>query len=507
MSNNVQALQQCRECGAALQERKAHQARTPFRERAEAEQILGWIAFDPSKEENARVLKSADEFDLMKNARGELIYAVKNIPELSKQEALLVKEVLQEFREREIEKEQHALIENTLEAYCRKNFLKLDADQRDYLSRVLDSLIFDFGPISWMLRDEHLEEIAIIGLGREKPVQVYYVGMGWLRSNVCFTDETVVRNLINKMSRKIGRRLTLQTPKLNATLPGGARLNASMEPIAFTGPNATIRKFRAKPFTPQDLVRQGTVSAEALAFLWMLMETDFSLLIGGNTGSGKTSTLNALFEFVPKDERIIVVEETPEINLPHRHLVKLNVVDNLGIGMKELIVDTLRMRPDRIVVGEIRNPEEVSAFVDTLLAGQGKGSYATFHAQSGSEALTRLKKLGVLEMDLASIDLILVQKRWNSIDLASNARTEVRRVIELSEVVMQQGRAGLNTLFEFDYAGKTLQKKNESTRLREKLCRTFGLSEAALGEELARRERLLLETADKNAAVEATVLV
>jgi len=280
-----------------------------------------------------------------------------------------------------------------------------------------------------------------------------------------------------------------------------------MEPIAFTGPNATIRKFRAKPFTPQDLVRQGTVSAEALAFLWMLMETDFSLLIGGNTGSGKTSTLNALFEFVPKDERIIVVEETPEINLPHRHLVKLNVVDNLGIGMKELIVDTLRMRPDRIVVGEIRNPEEVSAFVDTLLAGQGKGSYATFHAQSGSEALTRLKKLGVLEMDLASIDLILVQKRWNSIDLASNARTEVRRVIELSEVVMQQGRAGLNTLFEFDYAGKTLQKKNESTRLREKLCRTFGLSEAALGEELARRERLLLETADKNAAVEATVLV
>ena len=110
-------------------------------------------------------------------------------------------------------------------------------------------------------------------------------------------------------------------------------------------------------------------------------------------------------------------------------------------------------------------------------------------------------------MDLASIDLILVQKRWNSIDLASNARTEVRRVIELSEVVMQQGRAGLNTLFEFDYAGKTLQKKNESTRLREKLCRTFGLSEAALGEELARRERLLLETADKNAAVEATVLV
>ncbi len=459
------------------------------------------MAFDVLKEEDARVLKAGDEFDLLKTFKGELVYAVKNVPELSKQEALLVKEVLQEFREREIEKEQHALIENTLEAYCRKNFLRLDRDQKEYLTRVLDSLIFDFGPLSWMLRDERLEEIAVIGLGRQRPVHVYYGGMGWLRTNVYFSDETVLRNLINKMSRKIGRRLTLQTPKLNATLPGGARLNASIEPIAFTGPNATIRKFRSKPFSPADLVRQHTVSSEALAFLWMLMETDFSLLIGGNTGSGKTSTLNALFEFVPRDERVIVVEETPEINLPHPHLVKLNVVDNLGIGMKELIVDTLRMRPDRIVVGEIRNQEEVGAFVDTLLAGQGKGSYATFHAQSGGEALTRLKKLGVLEMDLASIDLIVVQKRWNRIDLAANVRSETRRVIEVSEVLAADGKTKLNPLFAFDYVEGRLVRKNASQRLREKLCRTFGLSEEELVLELARREKLLQDAAAANAGL------
>ena len=234
------------------------------------------------------------------------------------------------------------------------------------------------------------------------------------------------------------------------------------------------------------------------------MQADANILIAGNTGSGKTTLLNALFGFVPKNERIIVVEETPEINLPHKHSVKLNTVENLEIGMHELITNTLRMRPDRIIVGEIRTREEVKAFVDTMLAGQGKASYASFHALNAKESITRLKNCGISEMDILAIDLIIVQKRWSKI---GKENVLERKIVEIAEPLLGEKGIELNYLFEFDFEKNKLEKKNDSKKFPSKFLQSFGLKEKKIKKELKKRTKFLKQIAQKTAIREFNELI
>lgn len=468
----------------------------------ETERMLGWRIFKIDDSGKLKVKKEVGDYKIIENRDNEKTYYIKQFPELTKQETALIKEVVEEFREQNNNGKLKGLIERTLDNYCKRNFIALDEEQRDYLLKIINSVVFEFGPISKLLSDDNIEEIAIIGLGKDKPVYVYERQFGWLRTNIYFSDETTVINTINKMSRSIGRRLTLQTPKLNAVLNDGNRLNACISPVSFLGPAATIRKFRQVSFTPADLVENLTISAEATAFLWMTLQTDCSLIISGNTGSGKTSTLNALFSFVPKEERIVITEETPEINLPHKHLVKLSVVPDLEIGMQSLIVDSLRMRPDRIIVGEVRSREEVAAFMDTLLAGQGKGSYATFHALSAEETLTRMKSLGISELDLSSIDLVLVQKRWNKIDLKKGVRKELRKVVEIGEVINEGGNVKINHLFGFNYSKDSLEKIGKSEKVMEKMLRTFNMDREGIEREIKSRKKVIEKLMKKRRGIE-----
>ncbi|MDO8627524.1 MAG: ATPase, T2SS/T4P/T4SS family, partial [Candidatus Diapherotrites archaeon] len=327
------------------------------------------------------------------------------------------------------------------------------------------------------------------GFGQSKPVMVFHKSFGWLKTNFYYADQETIKNIANKIASRLGRQLSLQKPNLNATLADGSRMNAIIPPISFTGPSITIRKFKKNPLNPINLAEFKTISLEALAFLWMALQTDSSMLIAGNTGSGKTTTMNALFNFVRENERIIVTEETPEINLPHKHIVKLNTVENLGVKMKDLIVETLRMRPDRVIVGEIRNTEEVEAFIDTLLAGQGKGSYATFHALSSAEVSKRMKKLGVMELDFATIDLILVQKRWNRV--SKNSAHEIRRITEICEVIEKNNTATIRKLFSYNYKKDRLEKTSESIKVKEKILNCFGLNQKQYNFELKNREKFL----------------
>ena len=458
---------------------------------------LGWKAERIPGEEIARRIGVGENFELVETRKGEKVYIASDVPCLSEAEEEFAANFLEEFRERDAPKKREEAMEKLLARHCRRNSLELEKEQEDYLLKAIDLCVNGFGPISSLLRNDGIEEIALIGIGKGSPLRVYERNHGWMKTNIFFSRSQTAKNCINRMSRQIGRRLTLQNPKLNAVLPDGSRLSAVMEPISRQGPVATIRKFRRSPFAPWELAKSGTFSFESMAFLWMAMQTDLSLMVAGNTGSGKTSTLNALFSFVPKTERIIVVEETPEIALPHRHVVKLNTCPELGIGMKDLIVDTLRMRPDRIIVGEVRNSEEVNAFIDTLLAGQGKGSYATFHAQSGKEVIMRMRNLGVMEMDLESIDLVLVQRRWNRLS-KGGAMLEERRVTEASEVVAgKNGKTELNELYSFDYQKNSLERKNKSQKAMEKIGRCFGLAESGVKKELKERESALREAGKK----------
>ncbi len=458
--------------------------------------ILGWEIKNPEKKLLAKKLKEENEFEIWELKDNSKKYIAKFFPELSLFEAELFQKVLKKFQENERFNKKVSTKE-FLKKYCVENEISLEEGQKQYFEKILEIEVFGSGgSLTPILEDENIEEICCIGAKR--PLYVYHRIFGWAETNFYYTNRSTIKNLVNRMARKLGRRLSIQNPRLNACLENGCRINASIPPISFFGPNFTIRKFREKPFTPSDLIENKTVSSKAMAFLWIAMEIDCSILFVGNTGSGKTSTMNALFSFVPMNERIIAVEETPEIFLPHKHFVKLNVAEEMEIGMHELIFDTLRMRPDRIVVGEVRTPNETKAFIDTLLAGQGKGSYATFHGKSAKEAINRLEKFGASKTDLHSIDLIVVQKRWTKIDSEKGNRTELRKVFEITELLESENCIKQNKIFEFDFEKFGLAEKSISKKVFEKAKRCFGKNEKELLKELSARQKFLESCIGKN---------
>jgi len=190
----------------------------------------------------------------------------------------------------------------------------------------------------------------------------------------------------------------------------------------------TIRKFSEQPLSPFDLLSLGTYDAKMPYLLSLCLQADLPVLVAGNTASGKTTTLNALLCFVPASERLLLIEETPELRLPHPHQVRLLPFEEGGIGMAELVRDSLRMRPDRVVVGEVRTPSEVRALVESALSGQAKGCYATFHAQSPRDALLRMRAMGCLEADLEGIGIFIVQRRTSVYSAKKRKLSEARKV-------------------------------------------------------------------------------
>lgn len=454
----------------------------------EVEKTLGWRVFKLGKNERVKTVSENDLREIVQAKTGKHIYILKNTPELSLEESKLLKKVLEEYRNK-ASMGAEITPKETFGKYCEEKLVHLEKDQEEYLKKILDNMIAPEGILSELLEDQNLEEIAVIGLGKTKPVYVFDTTFGWLPTNLYFSSSEEIKNITNAMAGTIGRRITLQKPRLNAVLKDGSRLNACIEPASVSGPSITIRKFRKNPFTPTELAELNSASLEQMAFLWTAIQADCSILVCGNTGSGKTTLLNSLLNFVPANERIILVEETPEINTPHKHFVKLASVEGLDIGMQDLIINTLRMRPDRVIVGEVRDKEELKAFMDTLLAGQGKGCYATFHAQSGKEALARMQNLGAMEMDLSSIDIIITQKRWSSYN--RGMAIEERKLIEISEPIIEKNHAGVRNIFSYNFEKNVFEKKKESKNVYEKISRAFKLKKNGIGKELKSRAMFL----------------
>ncbi|MFH0836042.1 MAG: ATPase, T2SS/T4P/T4SS family [Candidatus Micrarchaeota archaeon] len=351
-----------------------------------------------------------------------------------------------------------------------------------------------FSVLDYFLEDDELEEVSVCGKG--KPVRVFKRGAGWLETNCVLLDDGHAVDLANKMARSLGRRLSFKTPRINAVLPDGSRLHASIPPLNVDGVELTIRKFKREPYSVASLVANKTISSEAAAFLWLALQLDSSLLIAGNTGSGKTTMLNALFSFIPLTERVVVTEETPEISLPHEHLVRVVSNEQSGVKMSDLVQDTLRMRPDRLVVGEVRTPDETRALFDCLMAGQARGTYATFHALNSRDALSRLLSLGCREDELNALDLILVQRRFTSFDSKNKKQFEERRVLELAEVSNGQ----VLPLFSINPKTKRLlsTKCLEKSFCFKRLCNSLNLTGTGLKRELRNRARFLESTASRN---------
>ncbi|NPA86406.1 MAG: Flp pilus assembly complex ATPase component [Candidatus Diapherotrites archaeon] len=270
---------------------------------------------------------------------------------------------------------------------------------------LLDISLSPLGPLN-LIKGDDIEEVVVVGLRR--PVKVFKRGVGWINTNLYIWTEEYFLSLVNRAGESLGRRISISSPRLNAVLPDGSRIHAVIPPLSNVH-SLTVRRFSTQPLTVSHLL-YNLLRPEEAALLWIAMEREKNVLIAGNTGSGKTTLLNALFGFVPLEERIVAVEEVPELRIPHPHFIRM--IPRHDIPMKDLIRDTLRMRPDRVVVGEIRRDDEAEAFIDTVLAGQGRGSYATVHGRSVREVKSRLLSMGIREIDLDSIDVVVVLRRW-----------------------------------------------------------------------------------------------
>jgi pilus assembly protein CpaF len=331
----------------------------------------------------------------------------------------------------------------------------LSRPERQRLFEQIAAEILGFGPLQPLLEDESITEIMVNGAKN-----IYIEKSGKLhRVPLTFESDEHVMRIIDRIVAPLGRRIDESSPYVDARLPDGSRVNAVIPPISLVGPTITIRKFFKNPLTIEQLIQYGTITPEALQFLKACVEARLNIVISGGTGSGKTTLLNVLSQFIPSDERIITIENAAELQLRQEHVVTLesrppNIEGRGEVTIRQLVINALRMRPDRIIVGEIRD----DAALDMLQAMNTghDGSMTTAHSNSPRDTLARIETMALMAgMDLpvraireqvsSAIDLIVHKERL---------RDGSRKVVNITEVSGMEGDViTLTDIFMFEQSG------------------------------------------------------
>lgn len=366
----------------------------------------------------------------------------------------------------------------------------------EYLDRLANKLLRDivgYGEIDPLIQDDDLEEIMINGIN--KPVFVYHRQYGMMKTNIQFSDEKELTDLIDSIARQINRRIDQESPILDGRLLDGSRINATIPPVSPDGPSLTIRKFKKDPLTIIDLIKSKTLSIELAAFLWLCIDglgvKSANAIISGGTSSGKTTTLNALASFINPKERIITIEDTLELQIPHEHVIRMETrpanVENKGeLTMNDLVKNALRQRPDRIIVGEVRADEAITLF--TAL-NTGHSGFGTLHANDARETITRLTNdpMKVPEIMIQAIDFIIMQNR-----IYTSSGVSYRRISEVAEIVgMEEGVIQLNKIFQWNPETDTIDNVSVSSKTLSQIAALSGKSITELHNEIEKRELVL----------------
>lgn len=370
----------------------------------------------------------------------------------------------------------------------------------DNLARKLFQDLVGYGEIDPLIRDDNLEEIMVIGI--DKPVFVYHREYGMMKTNILFKDAGEVMNLIDSIARQINRRIDQESPILDGRLPDGSRVNATIPPISADGPSMTIRKFKRDPLTIIDLINSKTISVELAAFFWLCFDglgvKSANAIISGGTSSGKTTTLNALSSFINPKERIITIEDTLELQIPHEHVIRMETrppnVENRGeLTMNDLVKNSLRQRPDRIIVGEVRGSEAITLF--TAL-NTGHSGFGTLHSNDARETITRLTNapMSVPNIMISAIDFIIMQNRIYRSDGVS-----FRRISEVAEVSgIEEGVIQLNKIFEWNPQSDTIKNVGITSKTLTEIANVSGNSLNSLYDEIKNREIVLQHMVNQN---------
>ncbi|MBI2135627.1 type II/IV secretion system ATPase subunit [Candidatus Woesearchaeota archaeon] len=376
-----------------------------------------------------------------------------------------------------------------------KELLKnISEQQADLFAGILLHKMYGLGEMEIILADNALEEVVINGV--KQPISIYHKKHGWCKTGKFLDSEEEIYNFSAQIGRKIGREITSLNPIMDAYLLTGDRVASTLFPISTAGNTITIRRFARSPWTVAQFVnpQYNTMSKEIAAFIWLAMQYELNIIVAGGTASGKTSVLNTLCSFIPPKQRIISIEDTREINLPkalHWNWVPLtsrnqNPEGQGEVTMLNLIVASLRMRPDRIVVGEIRKREQAEALFEAMHTGHSV--YATMHADTAEQVKRRLIEppISVPKSEVESLQLVLVQYR--------DRRRGIRRTLEVAEILSEASEKAdleLNYLWRWHPRDDVFEKVNDSIRVVEDLNLHTGMTPQEINTDLKDKQKIL----------------
>jgi len=424
------------------------------------------------------------------------------VPELSKPTLALIDEIKRELIA-EVKVSAAEILDPKVMDRLKERFKKKASDLlkgkiprikeeiKDILIGTLLHEMLGFGEIEFLLNDGNLEEIVINS--SNEPVRVYHKKYGWLETRITIETEEKIQNFSNMIARRIGRQITVLNPLLDAHLITGDRANAVFYPISSKGNTITIRKFARDPWTVVDFISNKTSDSNIFALIWLAIQYEMNVLISGGTASGKTCFLNVCMPFIPPNHRLISIEDTRELQ-PPKFLYWCPLItrqpnpEGKGeVTMLDLLVNSLRMRPDRIILGEMRRKKEAEVLFEAMHTGHSV--YATVHADSINETIQRLinPPIEVPKNLLGAVNLNVVMFR--------DRRVGIRRTYQIGEFITSEesGRTIVkpNLLYRWKPSTDTILKHSPSIRLFEDLSRHTGLSQAEINDDIATKKKIL----------------
>ncbi|MCA1813869.1 MAG: type II/IV secretion system ATPase subunit [Halobacteriales archaeon] len=373
----------------------------------------------------------------------------------------------------------------------------VDEVSKQRIQYYLNRDFLGYGPIDVLMRDPMIEDISCDGSGI--PVYLFHRQYESIKTNVRFPEERGLDSFVIRLAQRSGKHISIAEPLLDATLPDTSRLQASLSrEVTTRGSSFTIRKFRSDPLTPPDLVRLGTLTPEMAAFFWFAMQEGNSIIYAGGTASGKTTTLNAVSQFIPPQKKVVSIEDTREINLKHENWIAGLTRTGFGgelmangkpagsIDMYKLLEAALRQRPEYLIVGEVRGPEALTLF---QAMATGHATYSTLHADSVQSAVYRLENppINVPRLMLQTMDAMAIQVQ---VRIANRMVRRVKEVVEIVGVDPETGDLLTNTVFQWDprldaqhYLGKS--------KMLERIMEKNNLSAEDIEREWAQRTEVL----------------
>jgi pilus assembly protein CpaF len=343
--------------------------------------------------------------------------------------------------------------EQLLRALAQERIALTVAERQALVQSVTDDVL-GYGPIDQLLRDETITEVMVNG-----PDHVYVERSGKLvQTEIKFADETHLRRIIDKIVSQVGRRVDEANPMVDARLPDGSRVNCVVHPLSIGGPFMTIRKFSKDPYTVEDLINFGSFTPQVAHFINQCVKGRLNIVVSGGTGTGKTTLLNVLSSFIPSDERIVTVEDAKELQLHQEHVLPMearppNIEGKGEVKIRDLVRNSLRMRPDRIVVGEIRGGEALD-MLQAMNTGHD-GSITTVHSNSPRDTISRIETLTLM----AGMDLpvrVIREQMASALDMIvqlTRLRDGTRRITHVTEVMGMEGDVVvLQDIYTFDFS-------------------------------------------------------